>query len=86
MKRIFIVHPTFWTKAVLWFAKPLVSAKVWKKLYYIQRLRDIYEYFDYKTLRVPEEIIKHDQDLFGAAYAKEALTGSGPSDQKNDGL
>lgn len=90
MKRIFLVHPTFWTKAVLWFAKPFVSAKVWKKFYYIQRLRDIYEYFDSKTLSIPEEIIKFDQDLYGAQYAKEAAVGapksSSTTETKNDGL
>jgi len=87
MKRIFIVHPSFWTRAVLWFAKPFVSAKVWKKLFYIHKLRDIYEFFDSKTLRIPEEIIKYDQDAFGATYAKDALVGpSTTTETKNDGL
>jgi O-acetyl-ADP-ribose deacetylase (regulator of RNase III) len=90
MKRIFLVHPTFWTKMVLLFAKPFVSAKVWKKLFYIPKLRDIYEFFDGKILRIPEEIIKYDQDMFGAQYARDALVGpSTPSsnvETKNDGL
>jgi len=91
MKRIFLVHPTFWTKMVLWFAKPFVSAKVWKKLFYIPKLRDIYEFFESNTLRIPEEIIKYDQDMFGAQYAKDALVGpstttGGKAEHKNDGL
>lgn len=72
MKRIFIVHPTFWTKMVLWFAKPFVSVKVWKKLHTITRLREIYQYFDPKTLRIPEAIHKFDLDQFGADYGVSA--------------
>ena len=32
MKKIFIVHPTMWTKIIAWLATPFVSSKVWKKL------------------------------------------------------
>jgi len=69
MKRLFIVHPNFWVKLVLWFAQPFVKKKFWRKVTYIQRLFDLYEFFDPKTLLIPEPIRKFDLDLFGAEYA-----------------
>jgi len=69
MKRLFIVHPNFWVKLVLWFTQPFVKKKFWRKVTYIQRLFDLYEFFDPKTLLIPEPIRKFDLDLFGAEYA-----------------
>jgi len=69
MKRLFIVHPNFWVKLVLWFAQPFVKKKFWRKVQYVQRLFDLYEFFDPKTLLIPEPIRRYDLDLFGAEYA-----------------
>jgi len=69
MKRLFIVHPNFWVKLLLYFVQPFVSKKFWRKMQYVQRLFDLYEWFDPKTLLVPEHIRKYDLELYGAEYA-----------------
>jgi Rho GTPase-activating protein 1 len=85
MKRIFIVHPTSWVKVAIWFAKPFVKKKFWRKLTYIQQLRDIYETFDADTLRIPKSILQYDREHFRATYA----FGGGSTEKKgrdNSGL
>lgn len=75
LKRLFIVHPSFWSKVVLGFVKVFVSAKFWKKLTYTEKLMDLYRDFDPKSLKIPGKILQYDQDEFPhsytAAYAEE---------------
>jgi len=75
LKRMFIVHPSFWAKVVLGFVKLFVSAKFWKKVTYTQKLMDLYRDFDPKSLKIPGKILQFDQDEFPhsytAAYAEE---------------
>jgi len=85
MKRLFIVHPNFWVKLVLWFIQPFVKKKFWKKVQYVQRLFDLYEFFDPKTLLIPEVIRKYDLDLYGAEYASKGNFKDKPKNE-NDQL
>jgi len=69
LRRLFIVHPNFWIKMVLWFVNPFVKKKFWKKMKYVPRLYDLYEFFEPKQLIIPEKILKYDQDHNGEYYA-----------------
>lgn len=75
LKRLFIVHPSTWVRLVAWFATPFVKKQFWKKVTYVSRLLDLYEYFDPRTLVIPESILKHDQELHGALYASSLMNG-----------
>jgi len=86
MKRLFIVHPNFWVKLVLWFTQPFVKKKFWRKVQYVQRLFDLYEFFDPKTLLIPEAIRKYDLDLYGAEYASKSNFKDKVSKNENDQL
>jgi O-acetyl-ADP-ribose deacetylase (regulator of RNase III) len=84
LKRLFIVHPTFWTKLATWFAKPFVSKKVWNKVIYIERLREIYEYLDPTKTVVPDKIQQYDEATNGDLYKK--LEGLSTNKPANEGL
>ena len=45
-------------RLVVWFAKPFVKKKFWKKVSYIPKLMDLYEFFEPKSLVIPQTIIK----------------------------
>jgi hypothetical protein len=49
-----MVHPSMWVKSMLWFLTPFVSKTSWRKLIYINRLTQLYQYFDAATLTLPE--------------------------------
>jgi len=59
LKVLCIVHPTFWVKFVFWLSKAFVSKKFFRKLHYIERALDLYQFFDPKTLIIPEHIMKY---------------------------
>ena len=73
MKKIFIVHPTMWTKIIAWLATPFVSSKVWKKLVYVDNMATIYEYFDPRNLRLPAFVFAYDAKANPESYSAEGL-------------
>lgn len=69
LKRLFIVHPSWWVKVVLFFVSPFISSKFWKKLKKVDKLLDLYEDIDAQTLRVPQAIVAYDQEVHRGDYA-----------------
>lgn len=69
LKRVVILHPTFWVKTTLAFARLFLSAKVWRKVVYAPKLLDLYREFDPRHLRIPAHVLQYDQDKFPASYA-----------------
>eukprot|EP00466_Bigelowiella_natans_P009650 jgi/Bigna1/43726/e_gw1.83.15.1 len=63
MKNLFLVHPTWWVKALFFFARPFVSSKFYRKVNYVHYLMDMYEeeLFVGKKVRIPDHVIKYDQ-------------------------
>ena len=61
LKALYVVHPSWWVRMLFMFARPFVSSKFFKKLYYIDYLMDMYEIFDPKTLRIPQHVVRYDQ-------------------------
>jgi len=69
LKRLIIVHPTFWVKVVLLFATPFISKKFWRKVSKVEKLKQLFDEFDAQALNVEEAIVKHDQTLNPSDYA-----------------
>lgn len=86
MKRVFIVHPTFWVRTVLAFARLFVSRKVWRKVHYSGKLMDLYQEFDPRGLRIPAQILEYDQDQFPASWANGMEMVEEEEELKQDGL
>lgn len=82
MKRLFIVHPTFWVKMLFWFANPFVKKKFYKKLRYVPRLYDLYEFFEPKSLVIPDKVHKFDFQENGDYY--NAGTPAAGKDEKDE--
>jgi prune family protein 2 len=41
LKQIFIVHPSFWVKTTLVMCRPFLSAKLYEKIHYVDKLVDV---------------------------------------------
>mmetsp|Transcript_6401 Transcript_6401/g.11791 ORF Transcript_6401/g.11791 Transcript_6401/m.11791 type:complete len:517 (+) Transcript_6401:117-1667(+) len=83
MKNLYIVHPSWWVKALFMFARPFISGKFYKKLHYVYYLMDMYEMFDAKTLRIPNHIIKYDQ-ITNVQYYNQKYARSASRDDRGD--
>ncbi|KAJ6641618.1 Protein prune like 2 [Pseudolycoriella hygida] len=60
LKNLFMVHPTFWLKSVVWMARPFISSKFWRKLVYIRSLEELYHSVPVEKAAVPEKVKKYD--------------------------
>ncbi|NWV22028.1 RHG08 protein, partial [Origma solitaria] len=63
LKALYVVHPTNFIK-ILWnIFKPLISHKFGKKITYLNYLSDLGEHLKYDQLNIPQEVIRHDENL-----------------------
>ena len=42
MKTFYVVHPSIWFRLAVWFMSPFLSSGFWKKIVYINNLRDLF--------------------------------------------
>lgn len=69
MKSLFVVHPTMWVKAMAWMVTPFVSSKFWRKFSYIERVSDLYSFFDATQLTLPDYVFRYDRQVNAGTYA-----------------
>ncbi|XP_062448410.1 rho GTPase-activating protein 8 isoform X2 [Rhea pennata] len=70
LKALYVVHPTNFIK-ILWnIFKPLISHKFGKKVTYLNYLSDLRDHLKYDQLNIPQEVIRHDENLRGKQKGK----------------
>ncbi|XP_075299035.1 rho GTPase-activating protein 8 isoform X3 [Opisthocomus hoazin] len=70
LKALYVVHPTNFIK-ILWnIFKPLISHKFGKKITYLNYLSELREHLKYDQLNIPQEVIRHDENLRGKQKGK----------------
>ncbi|NWJ07765.1 RHG08 protein, partial [Crypturellus undulatus] len=70
LKALYVVHPTNFIK-ILWnIFKPLISHKFGKKVTYLNYLSELREHLKYDQLNIPQEVIRHDENLRGKQKGK----------------
>ncbi|NXP18540.1 RHG08 protein, partial [Scytalopus superciliaris] len=63
LKALYVVHPTNFIK-ILWnIFKPLISHKFGKKIIYLNYLSDLGEHLKSDQLNIPQEVVRHDENL-----------------------
>uniref|UniRef100_A0A2D4JDT4 Rho-GAP domain-containing protein n=1 Tax=Micrurus lemniscatus lemniscatus TaxID=129467 RepID=A0A2D4JDT4_MICLE len=63
LKALYIVHPTNFIRIIWNVFKPLMSHKFGKKVFYLNYLSDLRDHLKYEHLSIPEEVIRHDENL-----------------------
>ncbi|XP_061438374.1 rho GTPase-activating protein 8 isoform X3 [Rhineura floridana] len=63
LKALYIVHPTNFIKIIWNIFKPLISHKFGKKVIYLNYLTDLRDHLKYDQLNIPQEVIRHDENL-----------------------
>nr|XP_034993278.1 rho GTPase-activating protein 8 isoform X3 [Zootoca vivipara] len=63
LKVLYIVHPTNFIKIIWNIFKPLISHKFGKKVIYLNYLSDLRDHLKYDQLKIPQEVIRHDENL-----------------------
>lgn len=61
LKNLYMVHPTFWLKSIVWMARPFISSKFWRKLVYIRTLDDLYQIIPVEKAAVPDKVKSYDR-------------------------
>ena len=56
LKKLYIVHPTFWLKTMLKLCKPFISNKFWGKLVYCEELSQLYESVPSQLVQLPTQV------------------------------
>eukprot|EP01027_Heterolobosea_sp_BB2_P016239 GEZU01023132.1.p1 GENE.GEZU01023132.1~~GEZU01023132.1.p1 ORF type:complete len:597 (-),score=205.12 GEZU01023132.1:12-1802(-) len=81
MKRLFIIHPTFWLKVIFRLFKPFVSGKFWKKVVYFDNVAKLFDYIDQSQISLPPDVLQY--DIMVNKKTKSAAEGGSSSSQKS---
>ncbi|XP_017475997.1 PREDICTED: uncharacterized protein LOC108366191 [Rhagoletis zephyria] len=60
LKNMYLVHPTFWIKSIVWMTRPFVSAKFWRKLVYVKSLDELAKHVVVEKAAIPEKVKQYD--------------------------
>ncbi|XP_064545920.1 protein prune homolog 2 [Drosophila montana] len=60
LKHMYLVHPTFWIKSLVWMARPFVSTKFWRKLVYVKSLDELGLHVIVEKAAIPEKVKQYD--------------------------
>ncbi|SPP84953.1 BCL2/adenovirus E1B 19 kDa protein-interacting protein 2 [Drosophila guanche] len=60
LKHMYLVHPTFWIKSLVWMARPFVSTKFWRKLIYVKSLEELGLHVAVEKAAIPEKVKQYD--------------------------
>ncbi|KAH8349755.1 hypothetical protein KR084_005642, partial [Drosophila pseudotakahashii] len=60
LKHMYLVHPTFWIKSLVWMARPFVSTKFWRKLVYVKSLEELGSHVVVEKAAIPEKVKQYD--------------------------
>ncbi|XP_073843568.1 uncharacterized protein [Musca autumnalis] len=61
LKNMYLVHPTFWIKSIIWMTRPFVSTKFWRKLVYVKSLDELSQYVTaLEKAAIPEKVKQYD--------------------------
>ncbi|XP_053954785.1 uncharacterized protein LOC128860984 [Anastrepha ludens] len=60
LKNMYLVHPTFWIKSIVWMTRPFVSAKFWRKLVYVKSLDELAKHVIVEKAAIPEKVKQYD--------------------------
>ncbi|RZF36046.1 hypothetical protein LSTR_LSTR005862 [Laodelphax striatellus] len=61
LKRLYLVHPTFWLKTIVLMTKPFISSKFSKKLAFINSLAELGEILPLEQASIPERVKQYDR-------------------------
>jgi hypothetical protein len=59
LKQLFIIQPTFFVKTVFGLFRPFISSKFWKKLVYIDDIKQqLSKYMNIQQLMLPDDVLQ----------------------------
>lgn len=61
LKLLYLVHPTFWLKTIVFMTKPFISAKFSKKLVFINSLAELTDILPLEQASIPERVKQYDR-------------------------
>jgi len=72
LKALYIVQPTNFLKGIVKFFKPFLSNKFWKKLHYINEVKELYQFMNPQQVQLPIELLpssnnNNKPEIFGVA-------------------
>ncbi|XP_071943058.1 rho GTPase-activating protein 1-like [Antedon mediterranea] len=62
LKRLYIVHPSFWVRLAVALFKPFISSKFYHKIHYVEYVKDLQSICWVDSLQIPEEIRRYEQN------------------------
>jgi Rho GTPase-activating protein 1 len=61
VKKLYVVHPTWWFKLAVFFMQNLTSSKFAKKIINVEKLKDLPSFVPMQSIVIPEEVKIHDE-------------------------
>ncbi|XP_077284937.1 uncharacterized protein LOC143910373 [Arctopsyche grandis] len=60
LKHLYLVHPTFWLKSIMWMTRPFISSKFSRKLSYVHTLEELEGLVPVEYASIPEKVRRYD--------------------------
>lgn len=60
LKKLYLVHPTFWLKTIMWMSKPFISKKFSRKVCYVSSLNELMQELPVEPNAIPDRVREFD--------------------------
>ena len=84
MRRIYVVHPTFWSKAAMWFFATFTVSDIKKKIVNIECVYDLFEYMNRDQIRIPDFVKEYDLKVSKMNHVDVVIDGTGKWTPRHD--
>ncbi|GFU22549.1 protein prune homolog 2 [Nephila pilipes] len=64
LKRLYLVHPTFWLKTIVIMTRPFISSKFTRKLKFVYSLKELSNLVFLDYVCIPDKVKQFDEDMF----------------------
>ncbi|XP_065214594.1 protein prune homolog 2 [Planococcus citri] len=61
LKALYLVHPTFWLKTLVYMIKPFISSKFSHKMHFIHSLAELYDTLPIEEASIPDKVKQYDR-------------------------
>jgi hypothetical protein len=58
LKQLYIVHPSWFVRAVFKFFSTFVSSKFWQKLHYVYEINDLFKFIQRDQVVLPKFVLQ----------------------------
>jgi hypothetical protein len=71
LRSVYIVHPTFWCKAAIWWFSTFTVSSIKHKIHNLEGVRYLFDIVSPDQIEIPDYVLEYDRQELGTSYYRE---------------